>query len=447
MSSLALKLQYSRAQTHMFFTSARLGRFRIFPKGRRLGATRGAAHALIEFCLEGKACLWGDTINANIDRYVDRYFKPVLERDRVPYSWNQQKRLLKIGNGYIDFRSSDNPENWEGFGYDIVFLNEAGIILEGTNGRYLYQNAVLPMLMDKADSQLIAAGVPKGMAGSLFYELWIKAKRGEPGYYTTKRPFNASDNPWIPPGSYHQLLEEMLKVGGQVLVDQEGLGKFVNADNGEAKVIPMEWIRAAQARWAQMPRPRPGLAPDAIGGDVARGGQDSNAMAHRWGDWIGELVTARGTATPDGAAWAAWCQPFCGAHTSVHVDVVGVGTSPYDHLKRVHPRTYPFNGGQRTPGEMDRAGLLELVNLRALAYWRLREQLNPDYGATLALPPDEEMAEDLNAASWKLTPQGILIEPKDAIKKRLGRSPDKGDAVAMATWVPSVEAGRAPGGW
>ena len=30
---------------------------------------------------------------------------------------------------------------------------------------------------------------------------------------------------------------------------------------------------------------------------------------------------------------------------------------------------------------------------------------------------------------WKLTPGGILIEDKEEIKKRIGRSPDKGDAV------------------
>ena len=40
-----------------------------------------------------------------------------------------------------------------------IFLNEAGIILKNN---YLYTNTILPMLMDYPDSQLIAAGVPKG---------------------------------------------------------------------------------------------------------------------------------------------------------------------------------------------------------------------------------------------------------------------------------------------
>src|SRR4051794_25606231 len=39
---------------------------------------------------------------------------------------------------------------------------------------------------------------------------------------------------------------------------------------------------------------------------------------------------------------------------------------------------------------------------------------------------------DLCTPSWKLTARGILLESKDDIRKRLGRSPGKGDAVVMA---------------
>lgn len=179
------------AQNHMFFESEELGRFKIFPKGRRLGATHGAAIAHVKWMLDGEACLWGDTINSNIDRYVERYFKPFLNANRIKHKWNSQKKLLTVGEGYTDFRSADKPENWEGFGYNRVFLNEAGIIL---NSEYLYYNAVLPMMMDYPDSKLIAAGTPKLLRGKgrLFYELWQKAKRGEKGFYC--KTFSTYDN-------------------------------------------------------------------------------------------------------------------------------------------------------------------------------------------------------------------------------------------------------------
>jgi hypothetical protein len=114
----------------MFFDSVALGRWRMFPKGRRLGATQGAAAAMIEYMLEGHSILWGDTIATNINRYIERYFEPILKRNKIPYDWRKTAKSLHVGTGYIDFRSADKPENWEGFGYRTVFLNEAGIILD-----------------------------------------------------------------------------------------------------------------------------------------------------------------------------------------------------------------------------------------------------------------------------------------------------------------------------
>src|SRR6188472_3936960 len=102
-------------------------KYTIVSKGRRFGLTRGAAQAFIEYALDGiTPLLWGDTINGNIDRYFDRYFLPVLKKLGSDYfQWHQQRRELKILDSVIDFRSSDRPENWEGFGYKKIFLNEA----------------------------------------------------------------------------------------------------------------------------------------------------------------------------------------------------------------------------------------------------------------------------------------------------------------------------------
>jgi hypothetical protein len=64
----------------------------------------------------------------------------------------------------------------------------------------------------------------------------------------------------------------------------------------------------------------------------------------------------------------------------------------------------------------------------------LREALDPDQpdGSAIALPPDPELSADLCTPTWKLTARGILLEGKEEIRKRLGRSPGKGDAVVMA---------------
>jgi hypothetical protein len=82
----------------------------------------------------------------------------------------------------------------------------------------------------------------------------------------------------------------------------------------------------------------------------------------------------------------------------------------------------------------DKSGKLGFVNVRALAYWSLREALDPVDGRDVALPNDPELLGDLRAARWSMQSNGIKIESKDDIRKRIGRSTDCGDAVALA-WL------------
>lgn len=53
-----------------------------------------------------------------------------------------------------------------------------------------------------------------------------------------------------------------------------------------------------------------------------------------------------------------------------------------------------------------------------------------------AIPPDEELVQELTEVHWSfMSNGGIIIEKKDDIKARLKRSPDKMDALAN-TWYP-----------
>lgn len=195
---MKIPVKYSRAQNDIFFPTQKEGfpKFTHVRKGRRLGLTQGAAQAFIEYGLSGPFdfwflpkegpvyIMWGDTVNGNIKKYIDRYFMPILRKLPPMYvNYDRTNKTLHIGRAIIDFRSADKPENWEGFGYHIIFLNEAGIILEDD---YLYENAVLPMLMDYQESRLIAAGVPKGKRHKYglhkFYDMFQKGKKDPQNY-------------------------------------------------------------------------------------------------------------------------------------------------------------------------------------------------------------------------------------------------------------------------
>jgi hypothetical protein len=57
------------------------------------------------------------------------------------------------------------------------------------------------------------------------------------------------------------------------------------------------------------------------------------------------------------------------------------------------------------------------------AKWRMPE---------LDIPNDDDLAADLVSTSYRMTSAGQLeAEKKEYVKKRLGRSPDRGDALVM----------------
>lgn len=216
------------------------------------------------------------------------------------------------------------------------------------------------------------------------------------------------------------------------------------------QVLPTAWVKAAQARWRKQPTPP--LQDDgqpvrlsALGVDPARGGADEFAIAPRYDNWIAPLLLYPGKAVPDGKAGAQLVHRAVGADGAVPIgiDVIGsAGSSVYDHTSELGMAAVALNGSAATKAR-DKSGKLGFVNKRAQWHWRLREALDPSSGQDLALPPDTQLLSDLCAARWRPTPRGIQIEAKDDIKKRIGRSPDRGEAViyACADELAAVAAG------
>jgi hypothetical protein len=206
------------------------------------------------------------------------------------------------------------------------------------------------------------------------------------------------------------------------------------------QLIPTEWIKAAQARW----QPRDVKGPmSALGFDPARGGIDKSSAARRHGNWFDTLVTIPGVVTNDGPKAAAFVVPLLRNGAPIAIDAIGIGTSAFDFLKGLNLRVVPIVGSEGSTGT-DATGTLRFKNKRAEMYWRLREALDPTSDEPIALPPDQELLGDLAAVRYKVVQMGaklagIQIRDKDEIREALGRSPDKGDSVAM-TFVDGLPA-------
>jgi len=84
---------------------------------------------------------------------------------------------------------------------------------------------------------------------------------------------------------------------------------------------------------------------------------------------------------------------------------------------------WPVNFGSGS-NYQDRTGRLAMSNLRAEAYWRLKEALDPAMGSKLALPPDNDLKTEICSVRWKPSGGRVQLEKKEEIIKRIGRSPD-----------------------
>ena len=200
------------------------------------------------------------------------------------------------------------------------------------------------------------------------------------------------------------------------------------------QVIPAAWIRAAQRRWLE--REQPAGLPDCAGHDVSRSGDDATTYVPRWADYFGPVVSWPGYSITDGpaAALKVHQQAASKPPQAINVDVIGYGSSSYDSLKGMGYNAIPINVSTASRYR-DKSGKLTMLNLRSEIYWRMREALDPEYNSSVCLPDDPELLRDLSSARYKMLAGGkIQVESKDDIKKRIGRSPDKGDAVLMANY-------------
>lgn len=254
-------------------------------------------------------------------------------------------------------------------------------------------------------------------------------------------PARVEDNPYYVRTGYVDVLDNL----PEPLRSQMRFGDFQKAQSDHAwQIVPTAWIVAAQKRWTA--DPPAGVPLTAIGCDPSRGGADEFAIAKRYAQWIAPLVVHQGREMPDGPTGAAALQRAIVAELArpgvgvalvpgdvpVQIDIIGsAGSSVYDQAKILGLRAFGLNGSE-TSDALDRSGRLTFVNKRAEWHWRVREALDPTSGQDVALPPDPQLLSDLCAPRWRITPRGIQVEAKADIVARIGRSPDRGEAVIYA---------------
>lgn len=256
-------------------------------------------------------------------------------------------------------------------------------------------------------------------------------------------PAKLEDNPVLLRTGYADVLDNL----PEPLRSQLRRGDFAAVQDDDAwQIIPTAHVKAAQERWRARTAPTTPLT--ALGVDPSRGGTDEFAMAKRYDNYIAGLIVHPAKAAPFGQDGAKLVAQAVGHDKTVPIgiDIGGsAGSSVFDQARDLQLKAIALNGSNKSLGR-DKSGKLGFVNKRAEWHWALRELLDPSSGQEIALPPDTQMLSDLCAPRWKPTPRGIQVEEKVDIKKRIGRSPDRGEAVIYAFATQNLPAAGVPEG-
>lgn len=198
-------------------------------------------------------------------------------------------------------------------------------------------------------------------------------------------------------------------------------------------VVPLGLVEQARARWQSAPE----SGALELGVDVARFGDDDSVIFPRRGLRAYRPRAIHGFDTVEVAGATLHLAKglrHSGERVRVKVDVIGYGAGVADILRHAAEEqgldwltVVDVNSSRSADGGKDD----DYVNLRAELAFGVTEWLK----AGGAFEPDERLEQELVAANYAFDGKGrCKVESKDEIKKRLGRSPDCADALALAVY-------------
>jgi hypothetical protein len=443
-----------------------------------LGKTTTASLVVLWFATTRDAAGvdWKVLTTASAWRHLSVYLWPEIHKwarlirwdvlGRAPFSDLTEllTRNLKLEHGAASPVASNKAELIEGAHADslLYLVDEAKIVPDATWDAI--EGAFSGGRMDGLPESFALAISTPGPTTGRFYDIHRRAP-GLEDWYTR-----------------HVTLEEAIAAGritrewadqrkrqwgeDSALYANRVLGEFRAAD--EDSVIPLGWVEAAIERWHEWDAagrpPMPGRR--VLGVDVARAGGDSTVFAFRLGVVVSKLTaydrqdTMQTTARVQ-AALAASGDPGGpeelgepDQHQKLEqdeeqaapvgwvpvVDSIGVGGGVVDRLRELGVPVLAYTGAAKTR-RRTRDGEFGFANVRSAAYWNLRELLDPAFGAEIMLPPDDLMISDLTTPTWDVitgVPPKVQVEKKEDVVARLGRSPDRGDSIAMAFFAESL---------
>lgn len=213
---------------------------------------------------------------------------------------------------------------------------------------------------------------------------------------------------------------------GSTIWDVRVKGEFPR--NGGDTVVSLALVAAAEERWTEAPQGEDATAPLRLGVDVGGDGTDPSSIVWSRGRWSSRPIVLPKASTPE------LVQAVCdlvrerrrpGERATVKIDSTSIGHGAYGYLK-LETELMDVIGVESHSGSPDPT----CYRMRDAVWMSLRSWLG-----TGAIAKDHRLRSDLTAPKYDPAPDGRhRVEPKPAIRKRLKRSTDRADALALAVF-------------
>lgn len=393
-----------------------LKRFSVLVCHRRFGKTVMAVNTLIDSALrcqkadghfgylapqynQAKSVAWN---------YVKRYGLPV-PGTKV----NESESSILFPNGAkVRLYGANNPDSLRGMYWDGIVLDEVADMSPEVWGEI-----ILPAILDRKGWALFI-GTPKGV--NLFSDIYYKALE-DPDWYAGM--YTVDDTVHDPSVLIDAEGLEMARASmSENQFRQEFLCDFsASSDN---TLIPIDMANKAKGKHLTEDKYRG--APRIMGVDVARFGDDRSVIQMRQGLHAHQPEIHRGLDNMELAGRvSAAIETF--KPDAVFIDG-GRGEGVIDRLRQLgYDNIIEVNfGGRASDG-------VRFANKRTEMWFNLSEWL--DMGG--ALPPNQELIQSLVVPTYSFDAANRhILEKKEDMKKRVGFSPDPGDALALTFAFP-----------
>jgi len=374
-----------------------------------------------------------------VEEQMWRYMRNAHKKAKIPLRGKRLKRpptLEYDEEWYAIGVSSEDTDKIQGFhpksGHILVLVDEAAGVPEST---YVAAEAI----MTSIGARMLLLGNPTSISGSFYYSHHTDPTSYKVAISCFNTP-NFVNNGIETVQDLIDMDESKIEISHPYLITPQWakdkitrwgvetpmfqsrvLGQFPTAEANT--LIPLNMVEAATSdeRLEFLQKRGDHLQPQKLGVDVARYGDDKTVYTPRHGG----ITDPQQVYGKEGIDVTVQRVKMFGAFDFAGVDEDGVGGGVVDIL--IADKIDNVHGIRNGSSAVKDDTGLTFANMRSQLWWNLSELFKK---GEIYIPPHEtELMAELSSVRYFITRQGISVETKEEIKKRLHKSPDRADSL------------------